>query len=90
MVAFVFGFIGYLLTLYRYPATCLVLGLVLGNLMEANFHRALLISGGSYSIFFNRPISLTLFLLTLAVNLVAQRILRRFLAGPDAPNGDGP
>jgi putative tricarboxylic transport membrane protein len=67
VVTFVFGFIGYLLTLYRYPATCLVLGLVLGNLMEANFHRSLLISGGTYSIFFSRPISLTLFLLTAAM-----------------------
>jgi len=41
------------------------LGMVLGDLVEANFHRALLIGRGSYSIFFTRPISLTLFLLTL-------------------------
>jgi putative tricarboxylic transport membrane protein len=67
LVTFVFGFIGYLLTLYRYPATCLVLGLVLGNLMEANFHRSLLISGGTYAIFFSRPISLTLFVVTVAM-----------------------
>lgn len=60
-----FGFIGYLLNRYRYPGACLVLGLVLGDLVEANFHRALLIGRGSYSIFFTRPISLTLFLLTL-------------------------
>lgn len=64
IVTFVFGFIGYLLNLYRYPAACLVLGLVLGELVEANFHRALLIGRGSYSIFFTRPISLTLLLLT--------------------------
>jgi len=31
----------------------LVLGLVLGNLVEANFHRSLLIGRGSYAIFFN-------------------------------------
>jgi len=65
IVTFVFGFIGYLLTRYRYPGACLVLGMVLGDLVEANFHRALLIGRGSYSIFFTRPISLTLFLLTL-------------------------
>ena len=65
VVTFVFGFIGYLLNLYRYPGACLVLGLVLGDLVEANFHRALLIGRGSLAIFFTRPISLTLFLLTL-------------------------
>ena len=67
IVTFVFGFIGYLLASFQYPATCLVLGLVLGNLMEANFHRSLLIAEGAYSIFVTRPISLTLFLLTLAL-----------------------
>lgn len=67
IVTFIFGFIGYLLNLYRYPGACLVLGLVLGDLVEANFHRALLIGRGSYSIFFTRPISLTLFLLTLVM-----------------------
>ena len=76
LVTFVFGFIGYLFILYRYPATCLVLGLVLGSLMEANFHRSLLISGGAYSIFFTRPISLTLFLVTVAM-LVGPYVKRR-------------
>jgi putative tricarboxylic transport membrane protein len=69
IVTLVFGFIGFLMARYRYPATCLVLGLVLGNLMEANFHRALLISGGTYSIFFTRPGSLALFLLMMAMIL---------------------
>jgi len=68
-VTFIFGVIGYLLTLYRYPSTCLVLGLVLGSLMEANFHRSILISGGEYSIFFTRPISLGLFVLTIVMIL---------------------
>ena len=59
-----FGFIGYLLSRYRWPGACMVLGLVLGDLVEANFHRSLLIGGGSYAIFFTRPFSLSLFLLT--------------------------
>jgi putative tricarboxylic transport membrane protein len=64
VVTLIFGIIGYLMAMFRYPATCLVLGLVLGNLMEANFHRSLLISGGEYSIFFTRPISALLLVLT--------------------------
>jgi len=69
VVTFIFGIIGYLFVVFEYPATCLVLGLVLGNLMEANFQRSILISGGEYSIFFTRPISLGLFILT--VGLIA-------------------
>ena len=75
VVTFIFGIIGYLFVVYEYPATCLVLGLVLGNLMEANFQRSLLISGGSYWTFFTRPISLVLFLLT--VGLLVSPYLKR-------------
>ncbi|MBI4522895.1 MAG: tripartite tricarboxylate transporter permease [Deltaproteobacteria bacterium] len=67
IVTFVFGFIGYMMARYHYPAACLVLGLVLGDLVEANFHRSLLIGHGSYAIFFTRPISLTLFVLTVGM-----------------------
>lgn len=66
LVTVIFGFIGYLMNRFRYPAACMVLGLVLGDLVEANFQRALLIGRGSYSIFFTRPISLTLLVLTVA------------------------
>lgn len=69
LITFVFGFIGYLLNRYRYPTACLVLGLVLGELVEANFHRALLIGRGSYAVFVTRPISLILFLLTIGALL---------------------
>ena len=34
----------------------LLLGLVLGEMVEANYHRALMVSGGSYSIFFSSVI----------------------------------
>ena len=64
IVALVFGFVGYLLSRYKYPTSCLVLGLVLGGLVEANFHRSLLIGRGSYAIFFTRPIALSILVLT--------------------------
>jgi hypothetical protein len=41
-----------------YPTVPLILGFILANLVEANFHRALAVGFGSYSIFFVRPISL--------------------------------
>jgi putative tricarboxylic transport membrane protein len=38
----------------------LLLGLVLGEMVERNYHRALMISGGAYSIFFSSIISVVL------------------------------
>ena len=39
----------------------LVMGLVLGPLAETSFHQALEISGGSYLIFVERPLSASVF-----------------------------
>ena len=44
----------------KYPAAPLVLGIVLGPLVDTNFRRALKASGGDFSIFFTRPVSLIL------------------------------
>jgi putative tricarboxylic transport membrane protein len=77
-----FGFIGYLLSRYRWPGACMVLGLVLGDLVEANFHRSLLIGGGSYLIFFTRPFSLSIFLLTVA--MLVWPTLKRWIFGAKA------
>ena len=51
-----FSLLGYLMRKLRYPIVPLVLGLVLGNLAENSLRQALTISGGSFSIFFKRPI----------------------------------
>jgi len=53
-----FAVLGYLMRKLQYPIVPLVLGLVLGNLSETSLRQALLISGGTFSIFFTRPISL--------------------------------
>jgi putative tricarboxylic transport membrane protein len=60
----VFGIMGYAFEKLRYPAVCMVLGLIMGPLVEANFHRSLGISFGSYGIFFTRPISVILLAIT--------------------------
>jgi putative tricarboxylic transport membrane protein len=52
-----FAVLGYLMRKLQYPIVPLVLGLVLGNLSENSLRQALLISGGSFSIFLTRPIS---------------------------------
>ena len=52
-----FGVLGYIMKKLRYPIVPLVLGLVLGRLAENSLRQALTITGGSFSIFFTRPIS---------------------------------
>lgn len=61
----VFGLIGLVMRLYGFPAAPMILGLILGALMEESMRRALQISGGDWSIFIDKPISLTLLLIAL-------------------------
>ncbi|TDL77904.1 tripartite tricarboxylate transporter permease [Peribacillus frigoritolerans] len=58
------GVLGYFLTKNDYPIAPLVLGLVLGPMIENNMRRALTISNGEYSIFFSRPLSISFLILT--------------------------
>jgi putative tricarboxylic transport membrane protein len=56
--------LGYFLSKNDYPIAPLVLGLVLGPMIENNMRRALTISDGDYSLFFTRPLSLTFLIIT--------------------------
>lgn len=56
-VMLVFGLIGFFLRQHGYPMAPLVLGIVLGDLLEKNLRRALLLSDGDPTPFFTRPIS---------------------------------
>jgi TctA family transporter len=53
----VFGFLGYMFMRLDLDAAPLMLGFILGPMMEENFRRSLLLSRGSFGIFFSRPIS---------------------------------
>lgn len=66
-LAAVFGVIGYIMHRNGYPAAPLVLGLVLGGLMEQALVRSSSMSGGDPSIFVTRPISLAFVVLSVAI-----------------------
>ncbi len=57
-VMIVFGVAGYLFRKFGYEGAPLILAFVLGPLFEVNLRRSLLMSGGSFAIFFTRPIAL--------------------------------
>jgi putative tricarboxylic transport membrane protein len=51
------GIIGYLFRKFAYEGAPLILAFVLGPLFELNLRQSLLLSKGSFLIFFTRPIS---------------------------------
>jgi putative tricarboxylic transport membrane protein len=59
-IAFAFGIFGWLCAISGLPAVPLVLGMVLGDLLETSMRQALNISDGSLLIFLERPVSATL------------------------------
>jgi TctA family transporter len=52
-----FGVLGYVMKKLKYPIVPLVLALVLGRLAENSLRQALILSAGSVSVFFTKPIS---------------------------------
>ena len=52
-----FGVLGYLMRKFDYDPAPLVLAFILGPMMEVSMRQALLLSQGSFTIFFDRPIS---------------------------------
>jgi putative tricarboxylic transport membrane protein len=82
----VYGLIGYALKKLKYPLAPLVVALVLGDMTEEALRQSLILSGGSLTIFFTRPIAagfmvLTIFLFLLpAIRPLARRVGRTFKA----------
>jgi putative tricarboxylic transport membrane protein len=63
------GLLGYFMKFFGYPFLPAVLGVVLGNLVESNYRRSMVLSGGDNSIFLEDPIAIVF--LVLAVLIVA-------------------
>jgi putative tricarboxylic transport membrane protein len=60
MVMFGFGALGYVMEKTEFPVSPIVLALILGPMAERELRKALMMSNGSISILFTRPISLIL------------------------------
>jgi putative tricarboxylic transport membrane protein len=85
------GILGYIFQLVKVPLTPLVLGLILGPMLEENFQRSLALSRGDYGVFIEGPISLTLIsVIVVAVVFGAARpliasMLKKKVTAPVAP-----
>ena len=67
VVMLIFGLVGYLMRKLNYEGAPLLLAFVLGPMMEQALRQSLLISQGSFTIFFTRPISAASMSLALAL-----------------------
>lgn len=61
------GLMGYMLQKIKIMPAPIILGFVLGPILEDNFRRSLIVSGGDWSTFFTRPISLALLIINLFI-----------------------
>lgn len=62
-VMMLLGLVGYIMSKLHFPIVPMLLGLILGPIAEEGFRQALLQSGGDWTIFFARPISLSLIII---------------------------
>ncbi|SLN27800.1 tripartite tricarboxylate transporter permease [Oceanibacterium hippocampi] len=72
-----FGVVGFVLREMKYPMAPLVLGIVLGPILDKSLRRGLVLSDGSLEPFLTRPISLVLWLAALITILYSSATVRR-------------
>jgi putative tricarboxylic transport membrane protein len=85
MVAF--GVLGYICRKLDIPTVPIILGILLGNAMEDNLRRAMVLSDGDWMYLFSSPISIGLWVAA-ALGFVAPIFLRQFLKKPPLPTVD--
>ncbi len=78
------GVLGFALRRFGYPVIPVLLGLILGPMLESNYRRSLILAEGSPIVFFRSPICVALLLAALALPLYSgRRAATRPTAVPD-------
>ncbi|WP_420566819.1 tripartite tricarboxylate transporter permease [Thalassovita sp.] len=67
IMTLLFGLMGYALKRYRFEAAPVLLGFVLGPMLEENFRRTMLLNGGDFTVFVTRPISAVITIIAIFV-----------------------
>jgi putative tricarboxylic transport membrane protein len=71
VIMIIFGIFGYAMRKLDYDLVPLIMGFILGPLIETSFRQSLLLSDGKFHIFFVRPISATFLFLSGAILFVS-------------------
>ena len=75
VLLFIIGLLGVVMRRYDFPTAPVVVGMILGPLAEAQMRNALSIGEGKWGVFIERPMSLTLLVIVVAV-LVLPRLMK--------------
>jgi putative tricarboxylic transport membrane protein len=70
MIMYVIGALGFFMRRFDFPVAPVILGVILGPLMEAQFRRTLLVSDGDFGAFLDRPFAVALLVLALLALVV--------------------
>lgn len=73
-----FGLFGFILRELRYPMAPMILGIVLGGILDKSLRRGLVLSDGDLTAFFVRPISMVLWISALLFILMTLPSFRKF------------
>ncbi|MDJ0951159.1 MAG: tripartite tricarboxylate transporter permease [Alphaproteobacteria bacterium] len=79
-VMVIFGIAGFALRQMKYPMAPLVLGIVLGDIVDKSFRRSWVINGGDFGFYFTRPICIALMAMCIFTLLMSFGPTRRYLA----------
>jgi putative tricarboxylic transport membrane protein len=79
MIAYGIGVVAMFMRHYDFPVSPVILGVILGPMMETQFRRALLLADNNLSVFVTRPLTLTLLVLAVAALALpyAPRLFKR-------------
>ena len=73
----VFSLVGYLMKRFRWPSSPMIVGILLGALLEQSIRQSFAMSGGALWIFGARPIALGLLTLTVALPILSIALARQ-------------
>ena len=76
-LSLIIGVIAYFMEYYGYPASPILLALILGPMAEQNLRRSLIISHGDPLVFFKRPISAAFIIIALFVIITSYYRIKR-------------
>ena len=79
-----FGLLGFAIRRFGIPVLPLILGVILGPLMEVKLREALALSDGEISGLFNETLAVVIYV-NIALALLVPLVLQRFRGAPDTP-----
>jgi len=78
-VSLIIGIIAYFMNYYGFPASPILLALILGPMVEQNLRRSLIISHGDFTIFFTRPISAAFIIIGIFIMITSYYRIKKAL-----------